>query len=257
MLWYICLIKRLQIKVSRMHTNEFYIHNHYGMIKTKIKKAIALAWIVALSATSLGSTFAATIGTGSVVGDAGFDSAVIWDDTFPGTATGTVSNILITAQVLPTLNMTLSTGSIDLGTLASGVPSNGSLNIEVGTNAANGVTITARSGSGGLTNTSDNTLKIQDNLGGSFDDGVDESYTFASAAGTIDSSITGFVTDGNLAATEVNDDTSEHTIYNTNKPEQDDGTNVDVVFTVEATSNAQTAAGNYQDNITFTVTGNF
>ena len=85
------------------------------MIKTKIKKAIALACIVALTATSLGSTFAANIGTASI--DGGASSSVVWDDTFPGTATGTVTDVIVTAQVLPTLNMTLSTGSIDLGTL--------------------------------------------------------------------------------------------------------------------------------------------
>jgi hypothetical protein len=30
----------------------FYIHNHNGMIKTKIKKAIALAGITTIAATS-------------------------------------------------------------------------------------------------------------------------------------------------------------------------------------------------------------
>ena len=147
------------------------------MIKTKIKKAIALAGIATIAATSslggvLNNTFAATIGTGSVAGTATFDSSVVWDDTFPGTATGTVSRIVVTAQVLPTLNMVISTGAIDLGTLESGTESNGSLDIEVGTNAANGVTITARSGSGGLTNTSDNSLQINDLV----TDGVAESY---------------------------------------------------------------------------------
>ena len=225
------------------------------MIKTKIKKAIAFAWIVALTATSLGSTFAANIGTASI--DGGASSSVVWDDTFPGTATGTVSGVIVTAQVLPTLNMTLSTGSIDLGTLAAGIPSNGTLDIEVGTNAANGVNISARSGSGGLTNTSDNALKIQDNTSGSFDDGIAESYTFASTIGWIDSSVTGYSQTWELADIEVNDNSTEHTIYTTNKPEQTDNASADVTFTVEATTNAQTAAGNYQDNITFTVTGNF
>ena len=227
------------------------------MIKTKIKKAIAFAWIVALTATSLGSTFAATIGTATVTGDAAFDSNIIWDDLLPGSATGTLSNVVITAEVLASLNMTLSTGSIDLGTLDAGVPSNGSLEIEIGTNAANGVVITARSWSGGLVNLSDTTLRIQDNLDVLFDDGVDESYTFESSSNLIDSDYTNFNTTGNLAATEVNNDTDEHTIYTTNNPEKDDGLNSDVTFTVEATTDAQTAAGKYQDTIIFTVSGNF
>jgi hypothetical protein len=46
----------------------FYIHNHNGMIKTKIKKAIAIASIAVLTATTLGSTFAANIGTTSING---------------------------------------------------------------------------------------------------------------------------------------------------------------------------------------------
>jgi len=89
------------------------------MIKTKIQKAIAIASVATIAATSslggmLNNTYAAVIGTGSVTGTSSFDSSVNWDDTFPGTATGVVSGIVVTAQVLPTLNMVLSTGSIDL-----------------------------------------------------------------------------------------------------------------------------------------------
>ena len=228
------------------------------MTKTKIQKAIAIAWVATIAATSslggmLNNTYASVIGTGSVTGTSSFDSPVNWDDTFPGTATGVVTWIVVTAQVLPTLNMVISTGAIDLGTLTAGTPSNGSLDIEIGTNAANGVNITARSGSGWLTNVSNNSLQIN-NL---TTDGIAENYTFASIAGTIDSTVTGFSTTGNLAAVEVNNNTTEHTIYTTNAPEQDNAANADVAFTVEAISNAQTAAGNYQDTITFTVTGNF
>lgn len=222
------------------------------MRKTKIKKAIAIASIAALAATTIGSTFAAsTIGTTSINGTSTW--TVIWDDAFPGTATGTVNNVIVTAQVLPTLNMVVSTGSIDLGTLAAGIEATGSLDIEIGTNAANGVTITARSGSGWLTNTSNNSLQIN-NL---TTDGIAESYTFASNANTNDSTVTGFTQSSDYAAVEVNSNATENEIYSTNKPEQDDGANADVSFVVAATANAQTAAGNYQDTITFTVTGNF
>jgi len=221
------------------------------MIKTKIQKAIAIASIAALAATTLGSTFAANIGTASING--GASSNVVWDDTFPGTATGTVTGIVVSAQVLPTLNMVVSTWAIDLWILTAGLEANGSLDIEVGTNAANGVSISARSWSGGLTNTTDNVLQINDLTV----DGIAESYTFASSALAIDSTVAGFTTTGDLAALEVNNNTTEHTIYSTNKPELDDATNADVAFTVAATSNAQTAAGDYEDIITFTVTGNF
>ena len=221
------------------------------MIKTKIKKAIAIASISALAATTLGSTFAANIGTASING--GASNNVVWDDTFPGTATGSIWGVVVTAQVLPTLNMVISTGAIDLGILTAGSEASGSLDIEVGTNAANGLTITARSGSGWLTSTSDNTIQINSLP----DDGNAESYTFASTALAIDSTVDGFATTGDLTELEVNENATEHKIYSTNKPELDDATNADVAFTVAATSNAQTAAGDYEDTITFTVTGNF
>lgn len=227
------------------------------MIKTKIKKAIALAGITTIAATSaLGgaiNTYAATqIGTGSVSATTAFDAAIMWNDTYTAaSASGSVSDIIVTATVLPTLNMTVSTGAIDLGTLVASVESNGSLGIEIGTNAANGVTITARSGSGGLTNTSDNSVQINDlNADG-------ESYTFAATAGAHDSGIAGFVQSSDVAAIEVNDNSTEHVIYSTNKGEKDDAINADVAFTVAATATAETEAGSYEDKITFTVTGNF
>jgi len=44
--------------------------------------------------------------------------------------------------------MEISTGSLALGTLTSTAYSTGSLNIEIGTNAVNGVVVTAKSSSG-------------------------------------------------------------------------------------------------------------
>ena len=225
------------------------------MIKTKIKKALAILALGALATTNFSGTFAAQIGTGSVVGDATFDSAIIWDDTFPGTATGTVSGIVVTADIAPTLNMTISTGAIALGTLSSAAYSTWSLDIEIGTNALNGVSITARSGSGGLANTSDNTVVINDDLG-AITDGTADSYLFTSALNAASDSTTVGYTQSATLSSEVNDNTTEHTVYTTNKPEQDNGVN-DVTFSVSAQPNAQTAAWNYQDTITFTVVGNF
>jgi len=220
------------------------------MIKTKIKKAIAVASVASIAAATLGTTFAANIGTAGVSGTGAFDSNIVWDDTFPGFATGSVSGIVVKAKVDPTLNMTLSTSEIDLGTLVAGVPSNGTLDIEVGTNAVNGVNVTARSSKGGLENTASGAIVINDA------DADGEAYTFASSANAIDSTVSGFATTGDLTALEVNDNVTEHTIYTTNKPERDLGVN-DVTFTVSATATAQTPAGDYEDTITFTVTGNF
>ena len=222
------------------------------MINTKIKKAMAIAAITALTATS---AYAATqIGTGSVTGTTSFDSPINWDDTFGGTAnaSGSVSNILVQATVAPTLNMEISTGTINLGQLTAWVEATGSLDLEIGTNAVAGASITARSQSGGLTNTTDNSVQINDLTA----DGVAESYKFASAINAAaDSTVSGFTQSAALD-TEVDDNSTEHTVYTSNKPQATNGVD-DVTFTVKATADAQTPAGLYEDHVTFTVTGNF
>ena len=222
------------------------------MFKTKIKVAFAMMAMIAMTSVQFGSAIAANIGTGSVNGTTSFDSPIVWDDALPGFATGSVSNIVVTARVDPILNMQISTGAIDLGTLVAGTPSSGTLNIEVGTNAVNGVVITARSGSGGLTHTTDNSVQINSLA----TDGNAESYTFSSVAGATDSGATGFSSTGDLGATEVVNNSTEHKIYETNKPEPTVGDD-DVVFTVTAQSNTATTAGDYQDTVTFTIVGKF
>lgn len=212
--------------------------------------------MIALFAISMvnlsGSTFATQIGTGSVTGSGGFDTAINWDDNFPGSASGSVADILIKARVLPTLNMEISTGTIDLGDLTAGVAASGSLFIEIGTNAVSGVVITARSQSGGLTNTSTGAVQINSLSA----DGVAESYTWESTPNaTDDSADTGFSASG-LTSLEVNDNVTEHTVYSTNKPEATSSVD-DVEFIVTATSEADTPAGLYEDKVTFTVTGTF
>ncbi|MFA5917238.1 MAG: hypothetical protein WC850_03330 [Candidatus Gracilibacteria bacterium] len=220
------------------------------MMKTKIKNGLA---IFAIAALTINSTYAATqIGTGSVSGTSSFDSGVMWDDAMPGIATGSVSGILITAKVLPTLNMVISTGSIDLGTLNAAAYSTGSLDIEVGTNASNGVTVSATSNAGGL-----NSATNGSTINNTTTDGIAESYIFSSALNAAsDSSVTGFSQTANLS-TEINDNATAHTLYNTNKPESSSGVN-DVTFFVSAKIDEQTPAGtDYQDTVTLTVVGNF
>jgi len=226
------------------------------MIKTKINKVIAATAIAALATASFSNAFAANIGTGSITGSGASATAIVWDDTFPGFATGSVTGIKVNATVEPTLNMVISATEINLGTLVAGAASDGTLNLEIGTNAANGVAITAKSTNGGLQNTSDAGIQIDNHTA----DGVtSESYTFASTANVADdSSYAAFAydVDSDLTATEVADNTTEYKVYGTNKPEASTGTD-DVVFTVSATSDAQTAAWEYEDFITFTVVGNF
>ena len=218
------------------------------MLKTKIKKAIAVVWIMALAS----STFAATqIGTGSVVTDSSFDSPINWDETFNGTAnaSGSVTWIIVKARIDPSLNMAISGTGIDLGTLTPWVVSSWSLDLEIWTNAASWVNVTVSSASWALVNTSDNSTIINSTH-------TWESYKFKSALND--------TTDSSYSAAEINrtanldqeiTDSSEQTIYTTSKPERTDWVN-DVKFTVEAKATEETPAWEYQDTLTFTVIGN-
>ncbi len=220
----------------------------------KFGKKLAILTAILWSLGLAGWMYAIQIGTGSVVGDPTFDSPINWDGTFGWTAnaSGSVSNILVTATVQPYLNMTISTGIINLGTLTPNTPSTGSLFIEIWTNAANGVTVTARSQSWWLTNTIDPTIQIN-NL---TTDGLAESYKFLSQTGAApDSALAGFTATANLNV-EVNDNTTDHVIYTTNKGEKTQNVD-DILFSVVATIVDETPAGNYEDRITFTVSGNF
>lgn len=220
-------------------------------MQTNISKAIALLSVATLSLTGIAN--ASQIGTGSVTG--GASVAVNWNDAFPGSATGIVNGILVTARIQPTLNFVVSTGTLALGNLSSTASSTGTLSVELGTNAVNGASVTARSSSGGLTNTTDNAVQINSlNT-----DGAVDSYVFASALlAASDSTITGFTQAASLNA-DVANNTTNHTVYTSNKPQAlSSGTaNDDFTFSVGALPNAQSPAGDYQDVVVLTVTGNF
>ncbi len=117
------------------------------MLRTLLIGTVALT----LSTGSLLSgVYASQIGTGTVVGSGALTTSINWNDTFIGSsASGTINGILITARVLPTLNMTISgSGTMALGNLSSVSASTGTLSIEIGTNAINGASVTAQSTNG-------------------------------------------------------------------------------------------------------------
>jgi len=224
------------------------------MINTKIKKAAAIVAVAAMTASTFGNAVAANIGTGSVTGSASLDQAIVWDNTFgtPGNATATVTGIKVTATVAPTMNVSFDTDIIALGTLTPGTPSTGVLNIEVGTNAVAGSKITLRSTNGGLKHSSNAELINDDNADG-------ESYTFQAAVANDTITVAG-ITKTTALWTAVESDTAnkatEHVLYQTNKAEITENTD-DIVLTVWATAIATTSAGDYDDTLTFTITGNF
>jgi hypothetical protein len=234
------------------------------MTKTQIQKVFAAVALFAIATTNFGAAHATQIGTGSVTGSGAFDAVINWDDSFPGTASGSVSNILIKARVLPTLNMEISVAEIDLGTLVPGTASTGSLSVEVGTNAISGLSITARSQSGGLTNTTDSDVKINTDTPAA-DPVASESYTWGSTINGVNDSSFGTYTSENTSGDALSSAVEivaantgvEYNVYTTNKPEAKSGSIDDVTFDVSATAQAETPAGDYEDRVTFTATGNF
>jgi hypothetical protein len=207
-----------------------------------------MAWALLASLVIVSGVSASTIGGVVLNGGTG---SVIWNDSFPGLATGTtVTGINVNAKILPTLNMEISgTGTIDLGELSSVNYQTGSVNIEVGTNATAGAAVTATSTKWGLQSGSGS-----DYLNNLTSDGLADSYVFSSTLGTSDSAFTGMVQSG-LAPTEINS-TNPITLYSSNKPQATTGLD-DLAFSISAKPNAQSPAGNYNDVVTLTVTGNF
>ena len=221
-------------------------------MQTNTNKIITTLLIAGMTLVS--SASAATIGSGTVVGSGGLTTSVVWNDVFPGTATGTINGIIIKARILPTLNMTVTgSGVVDIGNLSSAAYSTGSVDIEIGTNAVNGASVTARSTNGGLKNTVDATQFINSLT----TDGSADSYTYSSApVAAADSTVAGFTQSAALN-TEISNSTTAYTLYTSNKPQPLSGTTDDFRFFIAAKPNAQTPAGDYTDTVVLTVTGNF
>ncbi len=222
-------------------------------MQTNTRKLLSGAVLATMALAS--SVHAATnIGTGTVVGSGALTANVVWDDAFPGTATGTINGLAVRARVEPQLNMTITgSGVVDLGTLSSTAYSTGTVDIEVGTNAVNGASVTARSTNGGLQNASNATVYINSLSA----DEVADSYRFTSAINAADdSSYTSFAQTAALSA-EVSDNTTSHVLYTSNKPQALSVGTDDFSFSVSAKPDAQTPAGSYNDLVVVTVTGNF
>jgi len=226
-------------------------------MQTNTNKLLTGALVAGMILSSTGASFAATdIGTGSVVGSGALTSSVVWNDTFPGTATGTVNGIVVKARVKPALNMVITgSGVIDLGTVDPSAYASGSVNIEIGTNAINGASVTAKSTNGGLKNISDPTQFI--NSVTTAADPVADSYMYSSAIVAAADSAFATFSQSTMAAVEVNDTTTAHPIYTSNKPQALSTDTDDFSFTVAAKPDAQTPAGEYNDVVVLTVTGNF
>ena len=221
-------------------------------ISNILRVALVGTLSLSLGSGTIGSLYASQIGTGTVVGSGSLTTNILWNDTFIGSsASGTINGILVTARVLPTLNMTISgSGTMALGNLVSTAVSTGSVQIEIGTNAVNGASVTATSTNGGLQNISSGAIMINSLS----TDGFADSYKFISSLGTTDSTAPGFTQSGSTN-TEVNNTTAV-TLYTCNKQQPLTGVD-DFTFSITAQPNGQTPAGDYQDIVKITVSGNF
>jgi hypothetical protein len=211
--------------------------------------AIAAGMMISAGSNSFA---AINIGTGSVVGSGALTSPVVWNETYTSnSATGTINGIVVKAKIRPILNMVVTgSGEIDLGYLSDTVYSSGSVNIEVGTNAVNGASATARSTNGGLQNASNASVYINDLTA----DEVADNYKFASAIVAADDSSYASFTQAATLNTEVNNNTTNHTLYTSNKPQVLSTTTDDFSFTVSAKPSIETPAGDYSDVVVLTVT---
>ena len=221
-------------------------------ISNILRVALVGTLSLSLGSGTIGSLYASQIGTGTVVGSGSLTTNILWNDTFIGSsASGTINGILVTARVLPTLNMTVSgSGTMALGNLVSTSVATGSVQIEIGTNAVNGASVTATSTNGGLQNISSGAIMINSLS----TDGFADSYKFISSLGTTDSTAPGFTQSGSTN-TEVNNTTAV-TLYTCNKQQPLTGVD-DFTFSITAQPNGQTPAGDYQDIVKITVSGNF
>ncbi|GAB0174777.1 MAG: hypothetical protein HHAS10_06560 [Candidatus Altimarinota bacterium] len=213
---------------------------------------VAAGMMISTGVVSVG---AAQVGTGTVAGSGGLTTAVDWNGTFTNNAaSGSINGLYVKARVKPVLNMVVSgSGIIDLGDLVDSDYSTGTVNVEIGTNAVNGASATARSTNGGLQNTSSPTTYINDLT----TDEVADSYKFSSAiVAADDSSYAAFAQSATLN-TEVDNNTTSHTLYTSSKPQVLSVGTDDFSFSVSAKPSIETPAGDYTDIVVLTVTGNF
>lgn len=159
----------------------------------------------------------------------------------------------VSATVDPVLKFGIESSSDDLGVLTTAFGGGVTTGLEVGTNAVNGVTITATSTNEGLASTTASHT-INDTTNDALYDA--EGYQFTGTLGASDSA--GTATISGVVATNVDDWTPTVTVYSADMPQNYDTTDYDVDFNVDAKIAESTpSASDYTDVIVFTATANF
>lgn len=206
---------------------------------TSLKKIVAGATAVAL--VSMNAAYAATTLSGAVTGGQTGSTPInsTWDgvSTPSGTTASGSDTVHVSAQVVPTLSLVISTGALNFGALNVGNNTQ-SLTLTTATNAEGGITLTA--GSLGLASPT------------KYIGALAHSGTVATTgndAYRIDSTTSGSGTA--LAQQDVAGTQTVLTALDVAKSNQTTTVNL------HANIDNQTEAGNYGDTLTFTVTGNF
>ncbi|MFA6090561.1 MAG: hypothetical protein WC774_02190 [Candidatus Gracilibacteria bacterium] len=210
-------------------------------MKTSFKKVLSSVTVVTVIAMNMAVANAAVVFTGAITGGAVTPQNINsnWDgvSTPSGTSASGSDNVLVTAQVAPTLTLVISTGAIAFGTLAIGA-NNQSLTLTTATNAELGINVSVASlGLASPTKSIGTLIK-----GGTLATTGTDSYTVSST-----STLAGTVLASQAVAGTQNVLTTNN-VANSNQV---------TTVNLNATIDAQTEAGNYGDTLTFTVTGNF
>lgn len=210
-------------------------------MKTNVKKVVAVASVAAL--ITMNSAFANQIGTWSY-SSTGLTAPINYNS---GSLQASWSlNVQVSATVLPTLNMNLSTDKIEFGELTPWVTKTWAIAVGTTTNAADGVVVSVASNWLRTWNTA-NDFVIWDKI--STDGGVEvlttQSDDFYKIVSTTWSGGTALA-EQNVADTNV--------VLNANNVAKSN-TTTNVVLSTQVGN--LTEAGNYTDTLVFTVTGQF
>ncbi len=217
--------------------------------------SIILSYIVLffLGIFIMNSTYALSIGSGTVQWSGGLNTNINWNGTFwASSASGTINGIIIRWRIQPILNMRISgSGIIDLWNMSNSIDSSWSVDIEIWTNAINWASVTAASANAWMINS----LTWSHVINALSLDGFVDSYRFISSIiGVSDSTAPWFIQGATYSGEIIN--TLPVTLYTSNKPQNLTNTD-DFRLTIISKPNIQTPAWDYFDKVVITVTGNF
>lgn len=165
-----------------------------------------------------------------------------WGTSYSGASVTGSLNLTVTAQVLPTLSLDISAGSLDLWVLDSSIVSTGSLDVKLSTNATDGANVTVSSNTGWLASTQGDLIE----------------YVNTVVAGTqgYNLTVSNNVADGGAIPSIANatvENLADASILTVDNPTKD----AQVTVQANASIDTLTPSGDYSVVHTFTVTGNF